>query len=61
MKFKKLSLTISKRTDVRDPLRFEIHPLQGRLLGDRRDNEISGILKPDKSAIEQKVNTRRQE
>jgi len=61
MKLKKLSLAISKGTDVRDPLRFEAHPLQGRLVGDRRDDEISGILKPDESAVEQKVNTRSQE
>jgi hypothetical protein len=35
--------------------------LQGRLMGDRRDGEISGILKPDKSAVEQKVDTRCQQ
>ena len=61
MKLKKLSLATSKGTHVGDPFRFEAHPLQGRLVGDRRDDEISGILKPDKSAVEQKVNTRRQE
>ena len=61
MKLKKLSLAIGKGTDVGGPLRFEAHPLQGRLVGDRRDDEISGILKPDKSAVEQMVNTRGQE
>ena len=61
MKLKKLSLAIGKGTDVGDPLRFEAHPLQGRLVGDRRDDEISRILKPDKPAVKQMVNTRRQE
>ena len=61
VKFKKLLLAFGEGPYVDRPLRFNAHPVQRGLVRDRRDDEIPGILKPDKSTVEQMVDTRRQE
>jgi hypothetical protein len=59
VKFQKLSLAFRKAPNADRPLRLDPHPTQRRLVRDRRDDERSGILKPNKSAVEQMVDTGR--
>jgi len=61
VKFEKLPLAFGEGPDIDHSLRFNTHPLQGRFVGDRRDDEVAGILKPDKSTVEQMIDAGRQQ
>ena len=47
-----LPLTFGERPNVDRPTCFDPHLLQGRSMRYWRDNEIAGVLKPDKAPVE---------
>ena len=61
MKLKKASLALTEDPDVDSSRYLYAHPLQGWLVSDRGDDQISGIFESDEPAVEQVVNARCQQ
>jgi hypothetical protein len=56
MKVEEVFLALRKGTDINQPFGFDSHPLEGRLMCYRREDQLPGVLKSNEAAVEQMVN-----
>ena len=61
MKVEKPPLALAESADVDDALRLDTHALEGRLVCDRRHDEVAGILEADEAPVEQVIDAGRQQ